>query len=124
MHSGDTLHDPAVTLSNSCSLHMLITRIMQDSTVMWEQAAPGIMDAAVGEHHALIRRLAIQHAGYESATEVGPILSFPMQLINKLLLMWTSGSWQLIPRLLHAPCHAQQQYCAWRLVHRSTTNGP
>lgn len=46
---------------------------LQDSTTLWEQCLPGVMDKALGLHHALIRRLAIQHAGYESATEVGSL---------------------------------------------------
>lgn len=56
-----------LTYSCSCSC---CACARQDSTVMWEQAPPGVMDMAVGEHHALIRRAAIQHAGYESTTEV------------------------------------------------------
>jgi hypothetical protein len=44
-------------------------RPVQDSTVLWEALPQDVMDAAIREHHAVIRRLLLRHGGYESATE-------------------------------------------------------
>lgn len=41
----------------------------QDSTALWEVLPPEVMNAAVSAHHALLRRVAVRHSGYESTTE-------------------------------------------------------
>ncbi|KAJ9532991.1 hypothetical protein QJQ45_018077 [Haematococcus lacustris] len=50
------------------SVTLLVTDI-QDSTTLWETLSQDDMNAAVELHHSLVRKLLVQHHGYESATE-------------------------------------------------------
>ncbi|KAL6747219.1 hypothetical protein V8C86DRAFT_3148514 [Haematococcus lacustris] len=59
-------HGGAPRLGSNVTL--LVTDI-QDSTTLWETLTQDNMNAAVELHHGLVRKLLVQHNGYESATE-------------------------------------------------------
>ncbi len=47
---------------------LLVTDI-ENSTTLWENVEPEVMNKALEQHHGLIRALLVRHNAYESATE-------------------------------------------------------
>ncbi|KAG2484649.1 hypothetical protein HYH03_016602 [Edaphochlamys debaryana] len=108
---------------------LLVTDI-ESSTRLWEELDAEVMSAAVHLHHTCIRRLVVEHKGYESATEgdsfilafrsVKQAVAFAVDLQAQLLVLpWPQP---LLHDEIAAPLYTDLPE-GFPFVHRSGTGG-
>ena len=103
---GNTLMPPA-----SVDTTVVVSDIA-DSSSMWEDIHPDVMDRAIGMHHGIIRRLLHSHRGYEQSTEGDSfILLFhcpidALEYVHDVQHRFIEADWE--PEVLQHPACVEQ----------------